>query len=366
MRIATTIVLVCASGGLAAADNKVEVLDRGTAVEIIAHDVKAASTAIAPVRSRLEVPLVGMPVLSTTSSDKTVKVIETTGRTGAKSLSIKLGLERPEVAGLAKYAQAIQVGNDLHVLIPRALPAAGLAFELPEPTLPPAMAAKAAAIAPVPTLSTELTHPEAGKPIDMPKPEAAKADASMAHAKPVAPDPKPDAKVDAKVDAKIANAPEPKESRNFPILIALCLAAVGCFAWLKRKNGTPAVREASQIEVIAQRSLGGKAKVVWLRAGGRDIIVSVTPGAVHSLGQWKKTGDSAGPAANLTMRASGRIQLPEATANEKPSSPAVAGILKLRARTNVPFVNEDVATDDVDADAVWAKEILAATTGARR
>jgi hypothetical protein len=54
-----------------------------------------------------------------------------------------------------------------------------------------------------------------------------------------------------------------------------------------------------------------------------------------------------------------------ASVADKQSSSAVSGILKLRARTNVPMVNEDVATDDVDADAVWAREILLAT-GARR
>ena len=57
-------------------------------------------------------------------------------------------------------------------------------------------------------------------------------------------------------------------------------------------------------------------------------------------------------------------------------APSVAGILKLRAATSGPLnaaphrrrrlpVNEEVATDDVDADLEWAKEILAATGGRR-
>ncbi len=60
-----------------------------------------------------------------------------------------------------------------------------------------------------------------------------------------------------------------------------------------------------------------------------------------------------------------------------PSSPSVSGILKLRggargsappsamvaaARASLPLVHEDVATDDPEADAEWAKEMLAAAT----
>ena len=129
---------------------------------------------------------------------------------------------------------------------------------------------------------------------------------------------------------------------------------------------------SSSIEVIAQKGLGAKAKIVWLRAGEREMVVAVTPQAVRMLGSWKKAAEEARH-AYTTTRESGVFQMPtrpsaasipEAQALA-PSSPAVAGILKLRARTSAPVVNEDIATDDVDADSLWAREILAAT-GARR
>jgi len=54
-------------------------------------------------------------------------------------------------------------------------------------------------------------------------------------------------------------------------------------------------------------------------------------------------------------------------ATDKPLSPAVSGILRLRGRTGqmAAVLPEDIASGDVVADELWAKEILAAT-GARR
>ncbi|HEY4179825.1 MAG TPA: flagellar biosynthetic protein FliO [Kofleriaceae bacterium] len=394
MRFSNSLVLVglLAAAGTAAADSKVEVLDRGNAVEVIAHDMKALKTDINTVRSRLEVPVSGGTLTQGQySNDKTVKLIELTGHGTQKNLSVKLAYEHDGVLALSKQSQVIQVGNDLHIIVPRVLPAIGAKTDLPEPTLTPELAAKAAAIAPVPTKSEEVTHPvaepkqpEAPKAVEAPKTEtkapeaiapiaattAIKADAPKTET--VAAAPKAEAKPaektpEKKDDKKIAGATEPSPMKSFPMMLAVILAGLGCFAWSKRKKTKPS-EKTSSIEVIAQKSLGGKAKIVWVQAGGRDIVVAVTPNAVTTLGNWKKSATNQNDVGPLTAA------LPEMTAlgiapNEKTerksSSPAVAGLLKLRARTNVPHVNEDVATDDSDADAIWAKEILAAT-GARR
>src|SRR5439155_1189103 len=47
---------------------------------------------------------------------------------------------------------------------------------------------------------------------------------------------------------------------------ALGLAAAGAGLWLISRRKRPALASSS-IEVIAQRSLGGKARIVWLSAG---------------------------------------------------------------------------------------------------
>ncbi|CAN5919302.1 hypothetical protein BH11MYX2_BH11MYX2_13470 [soil metagenome] len=397
MRTATTLALILSAAGVAAADSKVEVLDRGNAVEVIAHDMKALKTDLTTVRSRLEVPVVGSPEMQGTfSNDKTVKLIELTGHGAQKNLSVKLAYEHDGVLALAKQAQVIQVGNDLHILVPRVLSVGKT--DMPEPTLTPELAAKAASIAPVPVKSDEVTHPEqkapeAPKTVEAPKteikapeaiapiaatteikteaPKAVDAPKTETVAKPVTKvETKAEAKIDAKKDekqAKIGGATEPTQSRNFSMMLAVVLAAVGCFAWAKRKKTKP-TEKASSIEVIAQKSLGGKAKIVWLSAGGREIVVAVTPTSVSTLGTWKKSANQNADMGPLMAA------LPEMTAlgisptekiEKRSSSPAVSGLLKLRAKTHHSVVNEDVATEDVDADAIWAKEILAAT-GARR
>jgi flagellar biogenesis protein FliO len=229
-------------------------------------------------------------------------------------------------------------------MFPRKLPAEGATVVLPEPTLPPELAAK-------------LEPPP--KPIAKPDPKPAV---------------KPEATIDAKIDnriaepkqpdapkkpAAIATAPEEDAWSKLSMYAALGLAALGGGAWILKKRRTPAA-PTSTIEVIAQRSLAGKAKVVWLAAGTREMVVAVTAQNVRVLGQWKR--GEAGPAQ------SPQLPLPEAQAMpvmpRTVTSPAVNGILKLRAQTQ-QNINADVATDDVEADAQWTREILAATGGRR-
>ncbi|NVB77787.1 MAG: hypothetical protein HOV81_05275 [Kofleriaceae bacterium] len=363
MRLA--LLFICASATTAAAEPEFEILDRGEAVEVIAYDIKATSTNIRPIRSRLEIPIgsaARIPKLLPTG-EKTIKVVELDGAPDKRVLSVKVGFEHDAVVQLVKHAQAIQVGNDLHVLLPRMVPAAGTSIVLPEPTLPPELVAKAQAIAPVPTTAPVEPKVEPAKPAVAPPAPAL--EAPKAEAKP---EPQP-----APVKQPLATATQKNEKsivQDLPMLLALVLAGLGCFAWMKRKKKT-SNEPTSSIEVIAQKGLGAKAKIVWLRAGEREMVVAVTPQAVRMLGSWKKAADEARH-AYTTTRESGVFPMPRPSASSlpeaqalAPSSPAVAGILKLRARTNVPQISEDIATDDVDADSLWAKEILAAT-GARR
>lgn len=355
MRLALLVLLAPA---VAAADPtpSFEVLDRGNAVEVVAHGFTAAKTAITPIRSRLEVPLVGRPRADKLlPTDATVKVVELDG-TEQRVLSVKLGFERPEVKALAKYAQAIQVGDDVHIIVPRTVPAPGTAFVLPEPTLPPAIAAKLAA-------------PKEAEPVAPIEPTTAAppAAATTTATTTAAPTPTPPATEQApatKPTAPAAPAPATKQVpgaattsssplQNLSLYAALGLVAIGCVAWLvKRKKR--AQGPISSIDVIAQRGLGGKAKVVWFTAGGREMVVAVTPQQVRMLGQWKR-GEAAAPSASLPHA--------QAMPEPKPSSAAVSGILKLRERAGTMPVADPGDSEDVDA--AWAREILAAT-GARR
>ena len=351
-----------------------QVLDRGTSVEVIAHGVTAARTGVMPIRSRLEVPLVGHPRLTGLApKDATVKVVELEDG----NLSVKVGFEHPAVVSLAKFAQAIQVGPDLHLIFPRIAPADGTAFVLPEPTIPAELAKKVAATtapAPVPPPAPAPIGPALPpKPIATPEPIAAAPRPAPTHAvepkaalvtpetgTPESASPqKPVAKLTPE-GKKPAEAKAPEDAWNkLAMYGAIGLVGIGIGGWLLKKKKKAAGPESS-IEVIAQKSLGGKAKIVWFNAGGREMVVAVTPQAVRMLGQWQAGAKSERQLGNLTG-------VPEQIA-AKGSSPAISGILKLREKAGPAFtpVNDDLASGDIDADALWAREILAATAGAKR
>lgn len=330
---------------LALAEPRIETIDRGDVVEVIAHDVTATNTNIAAVRSRLEIPISGQPpVIHQPSADPTIVVTELE----KGNLSIKLSHDRPIVKALAPSAKAIQLGPDLHVLIPRST----------EPT----------------------TIPE---PTRVPKIEAPEAEPPKAEAKPVpapvamTPDPKPEPPPPpAPAIAKPVPAPAPtiqtatkQESpiSKFSMFAALGLVAVGCGAWILKRRKT--AEPSATIEVIAQRGIGAKAKVVWLAAGQREMLIAVTPQHVRMLGQWKK-----GEEVNLAMPRVTTVSIPTAqvvetnTKDMAAANPAVAGILKLKGRAPtrpiippVEQLDEDIASGDPEADTLWANEILAAT-----
>jgi flagellar biogenesis protein FliO len=354
MRLALLLLLVPATA-FADETPSFQVIDRGTAVEVIAHNVTAAKTGVLPIRSRLEVPLAGHPrAAGIAPKDATVKVVELEDG----NLSVKVGFEHPAVIGLAKFAQASQVGPDVHLIFPRIVPADGAAVVMPEPTIPADLVKKVdAAIAPVTPVVGPPPPPPAVTPAitrtpEVPErtPESPEPQISRTPEAPIARTPE-----SPKPSKTIAKAPDSEDAwSKLALYGAIGLAGVGCGAYLlkKKKSGLP----ISSIDVIAQRSLGGKAKVVWFTAGGREMVVAVTPQSVRMLGQWTAT---AKPAAMPTAHA---------TETARPStSSAVSGILRLREKAGPAFThfNDDIATGDIDADALWAKEILAAT-GAKR
>ena len=188
-------------------------------------------------------------------------------------------------------------------------------------------------------------------------------------------------------------APATSDNSNLMIYGAGGLLALVAGMWLMR-NRKKQAGALSSIDIVAQRALGNKAKVMWLAAGERELLVAVTNQQVRMLGQWPRTQTNNDlprlPTARISRMNIDGEELPAprfsaAALDSAPTIPAsnpVAGLLKLRqsqpvvgraqtqpaigrARTMQPMINEDVATEDADADLVWAKEILAATGGRR-
>jgi hypothetical protein len=397
-------VFVVVAPALAAADPApwIDIRDRGDFAEVIAHNVRSTKTAITPIRQRLEIPLAGTIVVHRVvpTGDPTIVVAEVDNESHV--LSVKLTLERGDVKLLAQSAQAMQIGDDLHLMFPRHLPAEGQTVTLPEPTLPVLVPPLVEPLAPL---------AEAAKPVEAAKPAAAiidlKAAADAAEVKPPI----------AGGTTKVAQLGKPDPNKlgtvddaGGPAMTygALGLALlVGAF-WVIKRRKAGAAPAVSTIDIVAQRSLGGKAKIVWLTAGGRDMIVAVTAQSVRMLGQWPRgadkggfgtLGSGSGSAPGRDVREPRDVRelreprlaegtLPGAddglTAVPAASSPAIQGLMRLRQRQPLPStpapigrqkrassladiqISEDVATDDIDADAMWAKEILAATSGRGR
>jgi flagellar biogenesis protein FliO len=164
-----------------------------------------------------------------------------------------------------------------------------------------------------------------------------------------------------------APAPAPSGLPIGTLAIGGLAAAAGVVALLKKKK-TPAIGE---LDVVAARSLGGKARVVWLNAGERSLVVAVTPQNVRLLAQWRRDRGVAAdePALSELLAPApapkapeppARTDLPRAVAQ----NPALSGILRLRERASTQQT-EAITTGDTEADEQWAREILAAM-GSRR
>lgn len=79
-------------------------------------------------------------------------------------------------------------------------------------------------------------------------------------------------------------------------LALLALLSVGALAWWRRRR-LPHELAAASIEVVAQSSLGGRARVMWLRTSGpsapRNLIVTVTPQVVQVIDRWPEPAEPA-------------------------------------------------------------------------
>ena len=370
--------LALAATATAAHADGITIDDRGDAVEVMAPALVAKDKTIKVVRHRLEIPLDGKPLKrSENVTDGTIKQIEIKGSPAV--ISIKLDLDKPVVKALVPHVAIEQLDTGLRIRIPRQVPSTKAAAPVPVP-VPVPLPAKAEAPKP------EAPKPEAPK-AEAPKPEAAKTEApapapAAAIAKAPAPTPAPQTQ-----NAPAAPA-QPKSESSIPDVPLLAgLGGLGLLAaiYLHRKRKTPG--PVQQIDVLAQRSLGGKAKVVWLAVGGREMVVAVTPQHVRTLGSWRKAAEVANgavrmstvggipyiPARHKTIGEGSVVErLPAAPETQTPAalapalSPAVSGILRLRAKTVRPPSETELeptpATDD-DDDAVWARELRAATGG---
>jgi flagellar biogenesis protein FliO len=90
-----------------------------------------------------------------------------------------------------------------------------------------------------------------------------------------------------------ADAPRPlaepslDSTRSSAGILLFGVLTIGAIAWWRRRHTTTA-RPAATLELLAQSSLGGRARALWLRAEERNLLVAVTPQAVQLLDRWPR------------------------------------------------------------------------------
>ena len=98
-------------------------------------------------------------------------------------------------------------------------------------------------------------------------------------------------------------------------------------------------------DVTHAASSVGFAANVAVDGSAATIVASVAP---QSLDSWPAPAEARPSPVSLKP-------------TSQPSSPAVAGLLRLRERVAPPPLREDIATGNPTEDAAWARELLAAT-----
>ena len=282
MKIALTISLVLASA-TAFADG-ITVSGGDTDAVVTLKGIHAVSPHVRSVGDRIEIDVADeSPAQIAIPNDTTVRKIEVTGGAHAHaSLQITHSAKTTEI--LARATRVIEKGDDLILTIPREsrIALARLSQEasqtptIPTPTAipgpPPAPAPAAAPIA-VPALVAATVAAPAPVPAPASVPAAAPAPPPIATPTPIpttgTPASQPLPAAAAGIVAPTPPAPplDLAESTKLPtgsLAVVLLFSAAGAgFFWLKRRK-TAAPQPKHSIEILANRALGGKTRIVLI------------------------------------------------------------------------------------------------------
>jgi len=408
--LASTMALVSASSGLAIAGEPIEIEAGDEVVTVIARGVHAAGTLHAR-GDRIELELDAATRGRAELDDETIKRAELLSDPPRLSIALHHSKRSTELtaanarveirnggvvvtlprnphrrlsrasdsdhAEQLKPAKAAKPEAETVAAAPVARPvAAPVPAPAPVPVpvpVPVAHAAPKAIEPPAPIAAPVAKHPV---PVAAPKPakpaepaiEQPAVEAAVAPVAPVAPV--------AAVAAEPIGVPDP--GRN-PIWITVGIlgASVVLLFWLQRRKQKTVVNNVDDpLRLIAQRPLSPKSKMVLFETHGREILVAIGDGRPVLLGKWKVERrvteidadheDGGESLAELeTMRAPAPVRaVPRRTT---PSSPSVAGILKLRGpQAQVrPPARPAIDESQEDLDAEWAQELMQATSKRR-
>ncbi len=367
----------------------VSVEDRGGHVAILVTGGRTSAARPLNRGDRLELPLDrALPTLELRLDDPTVRKIELRAEPPSLRVQLRHGSESTRLA--AEMAQLSQRGDDLVILLPREPREAARVARAAQIAAAPQLVASAPApvAGPASPAAPAMAAPAASAPVAATAPAAATDPAAPAATSATAPALAPERMAGLGLD-------EPRPGPGSPFGTTLAFAAAAGLAalawfWVRRKRAAGAL--PSQLTILAQVPLGPRARVVWLSAGRREMLISVSEKDVRVLGQWMAddtrpgTADGTRPGTADHTRPGTADGTRPGTASGEPldtfgdpveprparltgarqrTSPSLSGLLRLRDQQGVMESvagAPDGSNGEADnGDTEWARQLVAAT-----
>jgi flagellar biosynthesis protein FliO len=352
-----------APAAVTAADGAPQVVDHGERVVVVAPGLAPAAAGVHVLGDRIEIDVNPLPgalpaAVTVRSGDATVQKVElVTGDRAKLSLHIRHSQKTTIAIAALTRMRVRKDGFDLDLPRDPKHPGAE-SVEAETPSV--AAAAAAAAVVPAanaspapaanPTATQTPAAPAPSPDRDATSGPAAPAAATIAAA-PIPPAAPVTAARTGSPATPVATA-EGASLRGTAVLAgSLVLAAVVLIVLARRRRH--ASRPAPRIQVVGSQSLGGKTKVVLLAAGKSEMLLSVSDRGARLLARWHRRPEPRGAGADRPLAdgyddAGDAVPAhidPETSRGRGASSPAVAGLLRLRR--NTPATEE----------AAWARDL---------
>ena len=391
LRCSTTLLLGLGAGallpGAAAAGPSVPISieDRGAQVAIL---IAGGRTSTRPEShsDRLELTLdQPLPAMELRLEYATVRRIEIRAQPPSVRVQLRHGTDSTRLS--AEMAELRQLGDTLEILIPREprqVAEARRAAIAGQANTAATTAAPAPIRAPVPApgiampVPSPAPSPTPSSTIETPAPTTANAPTTGATPLPAGPLLQAgDAAAPARRAGDLVLDRKTSDGSGTTVttlaLAALAALAVGAWLWHRRRRSLHGL--TSPLEILAQVTVGPRARVVWLSAGKREMLISVSDKDIRVLGQWvadptRAVDTGAGPIGPVgpvgptedSTEPRGGV-LPHARLRRNPS---LSGLLRLReqhaAVDSGPEAAGEPPIEDVgEPDAEWARQLVAAT-----
>ena len=312
---------------------QVDLVDRGKYLLIEVKGGVPADKSVRNYSDRIEIDLVGAAdTHSWRFRDRTVKRVDIVGKRPSR-LSVQLRHGRKKTAAIARHASFTKNGQGMTLRIQRYGYFQSDRFEKQQheqlKELEALEQVETSSIAtPVGEKPQILEDQEKRVPVSLQLEPEQPISASVPPSHPPAKSP------------ALARSSSAQDSSGIGAgLVITLVLLIGCaaLAWYVKRNRTILVPE-NTLDVVASRIMGSKSKISLLNAGERQFLLAVNDKGVHLLSQWRRSHPTTSKLGGF-----GSETKPETMPAKRPrstySSPAVAGLVALRSRSDVSAVH---------------------------